>query len=153
MLNGMPVMYLFLIFLVCPLAELFLMIRVGSVIGAGTTVMLVVLTALVGAMLVRIQGFTTFRRARMLLADNQMPALEILEGIFIFIAGVLLLVPGFVTDAVGFLLLVPPLRRMAVLWCVDRGMASAALHVGTRRRNREDAGRHPAIDAEYRDID
>lgn len=149
----MPVIYLLLAFLIVPLAELFLMIRVGSVIGAGTTVMLVVLTALVGAMLVRVQGFTTFQRARMLLADDQMPALEIMEGILIFVAGVLLLVPGFVTDAVGFFLLIPPLRRAVVLWCVDRGTVSAVTRVGTRHRDGDGSGKRPAIDAEYRNLD
>jgi len=101
----------FLAFLLVPLAEIYLLISVGGAIGAGWTIALVVFTALAGAALVRAQGFATLARARAQLARGQPPALEMLEGLLLFAAGALLLTPGFFTDAVGFALLLPPLRR------------------------------------------
>lgn len=104
----------FLLFLLIPLIELYFLIQVGEVIGAGWTILLVVITAAVGAYLVRLQGFQTFMRAQANLSHGQMPATEMLEGIVILISGFMLLVPGFVTDAVGFLLLIPTLRRLMI---------------------------------------
>ncbi|MDD9822809.1 MAG: FxsA family protein [Gammaproteobacteria bacterium] len=101
----------FLAFLLVPLAEIYLLISVGGAIGVGWTIALVVFTALAGAALVRAQGFATLARARAQLARGQPPALEMLEGLLLFAAGALLLTPGFFTDAVGFALLLPPLRR------------------------------------------
>ena len=114
-----PFQLLFVVFLLVPLIEIWLLIQVGSVIGAGWTIFLVVLTAVLGATLVRAQGLSTYGRIQATLARGQMPALEMLEGLALFLAGALLLTPGFFTDAVGFLLLFPPTR----IWLVSR-MAS-----------------------------
>lgn len=103
--------FLFLLFLLVPLIELYVLIEIGQQIGAGMTIFLVVATAIMGALLVRIQGFTTFVRAQQSIARGQAPAVELLEGLALFISGFMLLVPGFVTDALGFLLLVPPIRQ------------------------------------------
>ena len=132
---------LFLIFLAVPLAEIYLLIEVGSAIGAVTTIFLVVLTALLGAVLVRLQGFSTLSRARAEVAQGRAPALEILEGVCLFVAGALLLTPGFFTDAVGFALLTPPLRRRIVRHVLERRMLHAAARSGR------------VIDVEYRDLD
>ena len=104
---------LFLAFLLVPLFEVYLLIRVGSIIGAGPTILAVVGTAVVGAWLVRSQGVATLRRAQASLDAGQAPAFEVFEGALLLIAGALLLTPGFFTDAIGFLLLTPPLRRRA----------------------------------------
>ena len=105
-----------LIFLLVPIAEIYLLIQVGQVIGAGWTVLLVVLTAVIGVWLLRIQGLSTLLRAQQRLHDNELPAREILEGMALVVAGALLLTPGFFTDAVGFLLLFPPTR----IWLAGR---------------------------------
>ncbi|MBD3670265.1 MAG: FxsA family protein [Gammaproteobacteria bacterium] len=106
---------LFLLFLVVPLLEIYLLIKIGGIIGALPTVAMVVLTSVVGSVLIRQQGFSTLQRARQGMQGGQLPAMEMLEGVGLLIAGALLLTPGFFTDAVGFLLLVPPLRRRLIL--------------------------------------
>ncbi len=105
---------LFLLFLVVPLVELYFLIEIGDAIGAGYTIFFVVLTAVIGAALVRYQGLATFVRAQGELARQRMPAMEVIEGALLLLAGAMLLVPGFVTDAMGFLILVPPLRQAMV---------------------------------------
>ena len=105
---------LFGLFFILPLAEIYFLIRVGALVGSGTTILLVVLTALLGACLVRLQGLSTVERVRARMAAGQLPALELIEGLLLFIAGALLLTPGFFTDACGFVLLIPPLRRRLI---------------------------------------
>jgi len=108
-----PFAVLVLAFVGVPLVELWLLIEVGSRIGALTTVALVVLTALAGGALLRWQGFETLRRAQASLAQGVPPAVELVEGALLVAAGALLLTPGFLTDAAGFGLLVPAWRHAA----------------------------------------
>ncbi len=110
---------LLILFLTVPLLEIYLLIQVGSVIGALPTVFLVVFTAVVGAFLLRMQGFATMRRVQATLARGELPAIEMLEGLVLLISGALLLTPGFFTDIVGFLCLIPPLRRRLILWLLE----------------------------------
>ncbi len=100
-----------IIFLIVPLIEIYLLIQVGQVIGAGWTIVAVVATAVIGVWLLRLQGLSTLMRARQKLDSNELPAQEMLEGVGLVIAGALLLTPGFCTDAIGFVLLFPPTRR------------------------------------------
>ena len=115
-----PVGILFLLFLLVPLVEIYFLIKVGNVIGAVPTIALVVFTALLGAMLLRFQGLMTLTRSRQVLAQGQVPALEMLEGVLLVFAGALLLTPGFVTDAIGFVFLVPPLRQALIRWFLSK---------------------------------
>ena len=133
---------IFLLFLTIPLAEIFLLIEVGSVIGAPTTIGLVVFTAVLGAALMRVQGFQTLRRVQQSLARGEIPAFELAEGALILLAGALLLTPGFVTDAVGFACLMPPLRRGLIRWAASRRVVRAG--AGPRR------GPSRTIEGEYR---
>jgi UPF0716 protein FxsA len=103
-----------LVFVGVPLLELYLLIRVGSEIGALPTIGLSILTAILGSWLVRVQGFSVLLRVRGMLDRGEVPALEVLDGALLLIAGVMLLLPGFITDALGFLLLIPPLRRFVI---------------------------------------
>ena len=138
------------IFLIVPLTEVWLLVTVGGVVGVGWTIFLVVLTAVIGASLVRSQGVTTLARSQDSLARGELPAVELLEGVALLIAGALLLTPGFFTDGIGFLLLVPPLRRWLirtwVLKALDRRLASAS---GTA----PGTGERPPLDGEYRRLD
>ncbi len=115
-----PLTILFLLFLFVPMVEIYFLIKVGNVIGAIPTIALVVFTALLGAFLLRLQGWITLQRTRMSLAQGRLPAMEMMEGVLLVLAGALLLTPGFVTDAIGFLLLVPPLRRALIRWFISR---------------------------------
>ncbi len=101
---------LFLLLLIVPIVEFYLIIRIGSRIGFGVTLGIVVLTALLGATLTRAQGMRAWIRFQQASSEGRMPHREVLDGIMILLAGVVLLTPGFLTDAVGFLLLVPPVR-------------------------------------------
>ena len=94
-----------------PLAELYVLIEVGGVLGALPTVLLCIATAVLGAALVRAQGLRTMREVREALGHGEVPALAVLEGVVLALAGVLLLTPGLLTDMAGFAALVPPLRR------------------------------------------
>jgi len=103
------------IFVGVPLLELYLLIQVGSEIGAFSTIALSVLTALIGTFLVRVQGFSVLLRVHQMLDRGEIPAFEVLDGALLLIAGLMLLLPGFITDTLGFLLLIPSLRRRLIL--------------------------------------
>ncbi len=107
---------LLLLFILVPVAELFLFLTLGAKIGIGPTLAIIVLTAFLGAALTKSQGakaLTNFRRAS---AEGRLPAKEALDGLLILLAGAVLLTPGFLTDAVGFLLLIPPARAFIRSW-------------------------------------
>ncbi len=129
------------IFLLVPIIEIYLLIQVGQVIGAGWTIFFVVLTAVIGVWLLRIQGLSTLMRAQRKLQENELPAREILEGMGLVIAGALLLTPGFFTDAVGFFLLFPPTR----IWLVSR-IASRMVVSSTVNMHGYQAGDDDVID-------
>lgn len=107
-------MLFLLLFVAAPLIELYFLIQVGSLIGALPTIGLSILTAVIGGMLVRLQGLSVLMRVRDMLEHNEMPALELLDGAILLICGFALLLPGFITDAVGFLLLIPPFRHLLI---------------------------------------
>lgn len=102
---------LFFLFLTIPMLEMWLLIEVGQVIGAWQTIALVALTAVIGVSMLKRQGLQTLMRVQDRLNNGQIPAEELLEGIFLAVGGALLLTPGFVTDAVGFCCLLPYSRR------------------------------------------
>lgn len=119
--DGMsPFSIMFLLFLLVPLAEIWFLIVVGGVIGALPTVALVVLTAVIGAALARYQGLVTLQRLQATLARGEAPAIEMLEGVLLLIGALLLLTPGFFTDALGFACLIPVTRRALAWWGVRR---------------------------------
>ena len=102
---------LFFLFLLIPLIEIYFLIQVGEVIGAGWTIFLVVATAVIGVGLLRMQGLNTLHKAQVSMAQGQLPAIAMFEGVALLFSGALLLTPGFFTDAIGFILLVPPIRQ------------------------------------------
>lgn len=112
--------YLFLIFVIIPVLEMWLLITVGNYLGALPTIGLVLLTAFIGVNLLRAQGFETLWRGRRKFEEGQLPAQEIAEGIILAVSGALLLTPGFVTDLVGFSGLIPPIRRIIAQFVLSR---------------------------------
>ena len=93
---------LFPIFVVMTLLEIYVLVTVGQAIGGLSTVLLVIVTALIGSTLLRQQGWSTMAKAQQSIAEGKTPALEMLEGVVILVSGVLLLTPGFITDGLGF---------------------------------------------------
>jgi len=109
--------FLFLCFLVVPIVEMLVLLKVGSFIGAFYTVVLVLMTAVIGVSLLKRQGLSAFMRANQKMQAGQMPVTEMGEGLMLAVAGALLLTPGFVTDGIGFLLLTPGVRGyLATKW-------------------------------------
>lgn len=104
-------LFLLIIFILVPTIEISLFIRVGDILGVWPTVGLTLLTAVVGASLVRSQGIQTITSAQSRLAEGQLPSREIIEGFLLIIAGVFLVTPGFMTDTLGMILLLPPARK------------------------------------------
>lgn len=107
-------MKILFLLLIVPLTELYVFIEVGSEIGALTTILLIIATAILGSIFMHQQGMATLQKAQMGLADGQVPEKEMLEGIFVFIGGIFLLLPGFITDSLGLLFLIPPIRAFLV---------------------------------------
>lgn len=105
-----------------PLVEVYLLIEIGARIGGFLTVFLVVSTAALGLQLIRYQGLSTFLKVQASLKRGELPALELLEGVVLLVAGAFLLTPGFLSDALGFLALMPVLRRRVLSYALAKGV-------------------------------
>ena len=103
-----------------PIVEMWILIEVGGWIGALPTIGLVVLTATIGLSLLKQQGLSTLMRARRKIDEGAIPASELVSGVMIAVGGALLLTPGFVTDALGFALLIPQTRKWLLFKLIDR---------------------------------
>lgn len=101
---------LLLLFIIVPVAELYLFLTLGEELGVKNTIAIIIITAILGAALTKSQGRRAMRKFQQATAEGRMPAKEALEGLMILLAGAVLITPGFLTDTVGFLLLVPPVR-------------------------------------------
>ena len=109
-----------LLFMLIPIVEMWILIEVGGWIGALPTIGLVVLTATIGLSLLKQQGLSTLMRARRKMDEGAIPASELVSGVMIAVGGALLLTPGFVTDALGFALLIPQMRQWLLFKLIDR---------------------------------
>jgi UPF0716 protein FxsA len=103
---------LLLLFITVPLLEFFLLMKVGMRIGIVPTIATIFITGLIGAWLTRVQGLRTLRRFQEATREGRLPHEEVIDGVMILVAGAVLLTPGFLTDAIGFLLLTPPVRMV-----------------------------------------
>ena len=107
---------LLLAFTIIPIIEIYLLIEIGSIFGALTAIILVILTGFLGAFMARMQGLQTLFRIQESLREGRMPSGELLDALLIVIAGLVLLTPGFLTDSAGFLLLIPTTRNTIISW-------------------------------------
>ena len=137
-------------FIGIPLIEIAVFIKVGGIVGLGPTLVIVVLTAIVGTALLRRQGLATLNQARQQMDQGALPLAQIFDAICLLVAGAFLLTPGFVTDGMGALLLFPALRGMLRRFAASRVQVSG-LHGATSGRGGF-SGRDDIIDAEYADI-
>lgn len=145
-----------LLFIIIPLIELYVIITVGEHIGALWTVVLVVLTAVIGVNLLRYQGMSTLTRAQRNMAQGQIPAMEMIEGIALAVAGVLLITPGFITDTIGFLCLIPTTRQAIIRYIMARSSVHAQFRsrggsydaAGFKRNPQSDSTDNPGAGAE-----
>ncbi len=153
----MPLLIL-LVLIGVPIVEIAVFIQVGGWIGLAPTIATVVLTALVGTALLRHQGFATLMKVRESLAAGRLPMAEVFDGVCLLVAGILLLTPGFVTDAIGLLLFVPPLRAAVRRWLAAYLLSSGRVHAapegpGPRRDPSRPPGGPTVIEGEYEEID
>ncbi len=140
-------MWLFLIFVAVPILEIALFIQAGGIIGLWPTLGVVVLTAIVGTTLVRQQGLSTLDKLRRSLAEGTDPSQTIAHGALILAAGLLLLTPGFFTDAVGLSLMVPPVRAALIAYGAKH--LSSRITVYGMQETQRPYGDDSTIDAEY----
>lgn len=103
---------LFILFIIVPIVELAIIIQVGQVVGAGWTIVALIAISLIGAALVKAEGLRAWRRVREALAESRMPAEEVVDGALVLLGGALMLTPGFLTDGLGLLLVVPGTRGL-----------------------------------------
>src|ERR671910_66305 len=136
----MPLLALLALFIVVPLAELYVILRVGDAIGAIWTILLLAADSVLGSILLRTQGRSVWRRFNTALADGKMPHREVIDGVLVVFGGAFLITPGFITDVVGILLLVPPTRAVIRRLLVSRLGRRIAVNAATRGRMRYDVG-------------
>jgi UPF0716 protein FxsA len=105
---------LFILFAIIPIAELYLLIKIGGMIGAFNTVLIILLTAVIGAYLAKTQGFIVIRRINQALNEGRIPTQELLDGLFVLLGGFTLLTPGFLTDFIGLSMLFPLTRILYI---------------------------------------
>ena len=149
-------MWLFLAFIAVPLIEIALFIQVGGAIGLGWTLAIVVLTALIGTSLMRAQGAVAMSQIKSSLSEVRDPTEPLVNGAMILFAGALLLTPGFFTDAVGFALLVPGIRRAAFQAIRSRVNVSGSMSFDGEFTNTNKEPHRPmqgdVIDGEYHEL-
>jgi UPF0716 protein FxsA len=143
------VFLLLALFILVPIAELYVIIQVGGAIGVGPTIAILILDGFLGAFLLRHQGRAAWVRFNRALAESRIPHKEVLDGVLIIFGGALLLTPGFLTDILGLILLIPPTRAIirALMARIVRGRLSAGPRAATwgyGRVRRRGARRRPA---------
>jgi UPF0716 protein FxsA len=124
---------LILVFTIVPLAELYILIKIGTYIGGFNTILLVLMTTVLGALLARLQGLRTLRQIQLSLSQGQIPAEELIDGVLILFGGILLVMPGVLTDLFALVLLLPFTRTYFKRWLrrrFDRMMASGNVRLG-----------------------
>lgn len=147
-------------FIAIPIIEISVFIEVGGRIGLWPTILIVILTAMIGTWMLRQQGLSVLFRIRENLDANRVPVRELFDGVCLVVAGAFLLTPGFVTDAIGFLLFVPAIRSVLAATIAARVIARADVHVHGRSHggwqegsgaNPRDGG-GPIIDGDFEEV-
>jgi UPF0716 protein FxsA len=127
---------LILLFIVVPIAELYVILKVGDLIGILPTIALLVADSLLGSWLLKSQGRTVWRRFQETMQAGRIPHREVIDGVFVIFGGAFLITPGFLTDIVGVLLLLPPTRAVFRRMLIRRGGRMFGISVATGRRGR-----------------
>ena len=145
-------LWILLAFIGVPLIEIALFIEIGGLIGLWPTIAIVIATAVAGTALIRRQGLNTLQRAQQEMDARRLPVRELFDGICLLFAGALLLTPGFMTDAVGFALLVPSLRRLLgrYVWRALQKAKGFHFEMAGDQPFRDDGG--PVVDADAVEI-
>lgn len=146
----MPFFILLFLFIFVPIAEISLLINVGKAIGGINTIIFVIFTAVLGAYLVKAQGTSTLNALQNEMNAGQIPAMKIAEGVALLFAGAVLLTPGFITDAIGFSLLMPVVRQALIKWVMTKGIIKTQTATGFSKPQQNNSDSN-VIEGEYRD--
>lgn len=145
-------LFLIAILIGLPILEIAVFIRAGEAFGFWPTVGAIIATAVIGAALVRWQGISTLMKAQQAVAEHRFPVEEVFDGFCILFAGALLITPGFVTDTIGFLLLVPPLRTVFRRWVSRYLVASGRITVTATQHPANGPAQGVVIDGEFKEV-
>src|SRR5256714_10119402 len=126
--------FLVALFVLIPIAELYVILKVGDLIGTVPTLALLVADSLLGWWLMRSQGRSVWRRFQETMQAGRIPHREVFDGVLVIFGGAFLITPGFLTDIIGILLLVPPTRSVFRRWLIHRGGRIVGISVATGRR-------------------
>jgi UPF0716 protein FxsA len=135
----MPLLLLLVIFIVVPLAELYVILKVADAIGAPLTILILAVDSIVGSLLLKSQGRVVWRRFNETMAAGRMPHREVIDGVMVIFGGAFLITPGFITDVFGLLLLLPPTRhviRRLLVRALGGRVAIGVAGAASRRRSR-----------------
>ena len=147
-------MWLFLLFIVIPIVEIVLFIKIGSLLGLWLTILVVVLTAIVGANLVKSQGLNAIKQVQSSFLQGQDIARSLINGTLILIAGVLLLTPGFFTDFIGITFLIPMTRNMWISYGIKHFPGFVFINSNNNSKNNPHfKEKNDVIDGDYTDLD
>jgi UPF0716 protein FxsA len=148
---------LLVLFILVPIAELAILIQVGQAIGVWWTIALLIADSILGSLLMRSQGRAAWRRFNDAIRTGRVPAKEVLDGVLVIFGGALLLTPGFLTDVLGLVLLLPPsravVRAILVRRLGDRMIASVATPPGPQRAPRSRPGMDYDVEGHAVDVD
>jgi UPF0716 protein FxsA len=125
---------LIVVFILLPLAELYVILKVGDLIGILPTLALLVADSLLGAWLLRSQGRTVWRRFQTTMQSGRIPHREVFDGAMVIFGGAFLITPGFITDVIGVILLLPPTRSLVRRWLIRRGGRMFGISIAGGRR-------------------
>ena len=131
---------LLLVIIIIPAVEIYLFIKIGSSIGAFNTILLIFLTAFIGIYYARLEGLNTLNEGLRKMLKNEMPAYELISGALIAIGAIFLIIPGFATDFLGFLIIFPPTRKMM-------------FKQFSNKNKKNDIKNKDYIEGEYKDLD
>lgn len=131
------------VFIVFPLLEIALLVKLGSIFGFWPTFGLVIATAIAGTTILHHQGFAVLRRSQEAMAQGHPPIEPVVDGVFLLISGLLLIAPGLITDSIGVLLLVPPIRKAIARWSLRKVLSNGGLTGGVFTQTREHQWRKP----------
>ena len=137
---------LLIAFIAIPVIEIYLLIKVGGIIGAGWTIFIVIGTAVLGASLLRQQGLATWTRLNQSIAQGQLPPTILVEGILLLLSGAFLLTPGFFTDAIGFLFLTPVVRKFFAAYLLRKSMFMASSSMYSSQTTYSRSSTKPSVD-------
>ena len=147
-------MWLFLLFIVIPIVEIVLFIKIGSLLGLWLTILVVVLTAIVGTNLVKSQGLNAIKQVQSSFLQGQDIARSLINGTLILIAGVLLLTPGFFTDFIGITFLIPVTRKMWISYGIKHFPGFVFINSNNNSKNNPHfKEKNDVIDGDYTDLD